>query len=304
MLDFRQLQVFMAVWDKRSLSQAAEAIYLTQPTVSAHLKALEEQLGVRLFDRSSREVIPTAAGEVLYPFVHKILRLNRQAEESISGLVGEGRGFLEVGASNIPGQYLLPAILGQFRKHRPMVEIKLFIADTRSVIEDVLEGQIELGIVGAAMERKKLDFEPCFSDELTFVIANDNPLAGKRQIEIEEFLNQPLIVREKGSGTRLTIERALAQHGISMDQLNIVIEMGSTEAVRQGVKAGLGSAFISLRAVQDYLDCGILHAVTVRGMEIKRNFYMVTRKNRTLSPINAAFMDFIRQKSVAVEDSP
>ncbi len=297
MLDFRQLQIFMAVWQHRSLSRAAETVHLTQPTVSAHLKSLEEQLNVRLFDRNSREVVPTRAGHVLFPYIRQMVKLNQQAREALSGFLGEGRGVLEVEASNIPGQYLLPALLGRFKQTRPLIEIRLYISDTAAVAEKVQSGAIELGMTGAVISKKRLRFDECFSDELVFITHTGHPLASKKVVSFEEVMAQPMIMREKGSGTRLTVERALSQRDVHVETMDVVMEMGSTEAVRQGVKAGLGCSFISKRAIQDDLTCGLLHAPAIEDFSIRRKFYLVTYRGRTLSPVTQAFAEFIKAEA-------
>ncbi len=297
MLDSRQLQVFMAIWEKRNLSLAAEAVFLTQPTVSAHLRALEEQLNVRLFNRTPKEVVPTAAGELLYPYIQRMVRLNRQAEEALSRFAGEEAGLLEIGASNIPGQYVLPRLLGAFRKERPGVDIRLRVADTARVSAEVLEGRIELGLVGARISRKRLIFQEWFHDELVFVTDPEHEFRKRSSINFHQMISQPFIMRERGSGTRLTIEKALSDRGISTDRLNIIMEMGSTEAVRQGVKAGVGCAIISSRAVRDDVDCGLLHTPRVTDFELKRKFYLVMCSGRTLSPVTETFRKFISANS-------
>ncbi len=297
MLDIKQLQVFLAVWEHRNISRAAQAVYLTQPTVSGHLKALEEQLGTRLFDRTSKKVAPTQAARVFYPYAKQIMDLNRQALEEMKGFLGEETGTLEIGASNIPGQYLLPPLLGLFKKIRPKIEIKLEISDTRKIVESVENGMVEIGLVGAKLKSPKVHFEECFSDELVFVAGPAHQLLRRKEIELDEMVAQPLITREGGSGTRLTIERALREKGVAADSMNIVVEMGSTEAVRQAVKAGIGCAIISKRAVKDDLECGLLQSIKIKGVSINRTFYLIWLKNRTLSPVTKLFISFLRSSA-------
>ena len=299
MLDFRQLQIFMAVWECRSISRAADAVHLTQPTVSAHLKALEDELGIKLFDRTSRKVVPTAAARILYPYIKRIIKLNRQAREELSAFMGEEKGMLELGASNIPGQYLLPVLVGEFKNSRPGIKIKINIDDTAGTVEKVSTGLLELGIVGAPLARKKLVFEECFSDELFFVTGPDEPAGDYSHITLDMLPEMPMIMRESGSGTRQTIENSLQPHGISMNDLNVVMEMGSTEAVRQAVKAGLGCAIISRRAVEDDIKCGLLRTVPLEGVRITRFFYTVRARGRTLPPLAESFLEFMFAKSAS-----
>ncbi len=297
MLDYRQLQVFLAIWQHRNISKAAEAIYLTQPTVSGHLKALEEQLDTKLFDRTSKEVVPTRAAKILFPYVKQIMNLNRQAMEEIKNFLGEEGGVLEIGASNIPGQYLLPPLLGRFKKLKPKMEIRLVISDTRAIVEQVHTGLLEIGLVGAEIKKHGLTFEECFQDELVFVVGPGHPFSERKEISFDEMVSQPLITRESGSGTRITIEQSFLAKGISPESLNILVEMGSTEAVRQAVKSDVGCAIISKRAIEGDLHCGLLHSPKVDNFAIVRTFYLVKHLKRTLSPIANSFAAFLNEKS-------
>ena len=293
MLEARQLQIFMALWHYRNFSRAAEAIYLTQPTISGHLKALEEYLGVKLFDRTPKEVVPTQAAKLLYPYVKEIMSLNNQALEEIRIFLGEEKGELKVGASNIPGQYILPPLLGQFKKLKPKIEIKLTISDTTKTIKAVEDGEVELGLVGAKIKNRNIKFEKCFDDELLFVVGPNHRFVNKDEITLEEMMDQPFVARELGSGTRLTIEKALWNKGIDPNNLKIVLEMGSTEAVRQAVKSNIGCAIISKKAIDDDLSCGLLYPIKIKDFSIVRAFYLITLQNRTLSPVANSFVKFL-----------
>ncbi len=301
MIDIRQLQVFMAVWENRSFSRAAQKIYLTQPTVSGHIRELEEALGVQLFDRGGRKVIPTRAGEFFYPFVRQILKLSSQAEREMALFLGEKKGSLNLGGSNIPGQYILPALISQFKASRPDVQVILRIADTAAITMAVADSDLELGMVGAVIPKTGLRFEPCFHEEMVLIVPPGHPFAGREQIGLDDLVSEPLIVREKGSGTRLAAENALKAAGnIQIKDLHIVAEIGSTEAVRQAVKAGLGCSIISRRAVEDDLKYGLLYASGLEGIELHRQFYLVWHSHRTPSPLASAFRDFILQKCRAL----
>ncbi len=293
-LDCRQLKIFLAVWEQKNISKAAQRLNLSQPTVSAHLKTLEEQLGVRLFDRTSRTVEPTVAAKVLYPHARRIIRLNRTALDELAAFVGNSLGHLDIGASNIPGQYLLPRLLASFKAGREGVKVSLKISDTMAIIREVDSGTVEIGLVGAKVENRRLEFQECFEDELIFVVGNNHELSGRKTISLEDVLSQPLVIREKGSGSRLTVERFFQEKGLDVSDMSVLMELGSTEAIRQAVKAGVGCAFISRRAVEDDLGCGLLQEIKVKGLYIKRHFYLTWSRNRTLSPVASAFMEFLK----------
>ncbi|HFB83988.1 MAG TPA: LysR family transcriptional regulator [Thermodesulfatator sp.] len=295
MLDFRQLQVFAKVYEQRSFSRAAEEVFLTQPTVSGHIKALEDFLGVRLFDRLGREVVPTRAGEILYPYARQALSLVAEAEREIRLFLGVEKGRLEIGGSNIPGQYLLPALIGAFKENYPGLELKLLIGDTQKVAEAVARGDIELGVIGARLTSfDDLLYQPCCDDELVLAASTNQNFP--EAIKLEDLERLPLIIREQGSGTRLTTEEALRERGFSLGKCRIIAEMGSTEAVKQAVKAGLGGSFISLRAIEEDLLSRRLRIIPVKGLNIRRHFYLVRHKGRSLSPPAAAFVDFLRKE--------
>ncbi|MCD6200021.1 MAG: LysR family transcriptional regulator [Deltaproteobacteria bacterium] len=300
MLDIRQLQIFLAVWENRSFSRAAHDVYLTQPTVSGHIRALEETLGVRLFDRSGKDVTPTKAGEVLYPFARQILRLNLQAEREIVMFLGQEKGSLDLGGSNIPGQYILPGVIGRFKAERPNIKVILRISDTAAIVAAVANGELELGMVGAVVQKKGLSFEPCLHDDMVLIVSPGHRLADCRQASIDDLASEPFVLREKGSGTRLATEHAMQAAGnLQFSDLQIVAEMGSTEAIRQAVKAGLGCSIISRRAVTDDLEHGLLFAPVLEGVQLSRQFYLIWHNQRTLSPLAHAFRSFLLSEDLS-----
>ncbi len=296
MFDLRQIQVFLAVWKTRSFTKAAKEIHLTQPTVSGHIKALEDALGIQLFDRSGRKAVPTKAGEAFYPHARQIMRLFDKARRTMDTFCGGDSGELEVGGSNIPGQYILPLLIGRFKEGRPNCRIVLRIDDTSGIVSQVEHGELELGMVGGVVKRNTLHFEPCLEDRLLLVMPPGHRLAGKVDVSVEEILEEPFVAREVGSGSRMAAERALRDIGIEGFQgLNVVAEMGSTEAVRQAVKAGVGLAFISERAVKEDMEHGLLASATLEEMTLERSFYLVWHAKRSLSPLAEAFRDFVME---------
>jgi len=300
MIEIRQFQVFLAVWENRSFSRAAQEVYLTQPSVSGHIRALEEILGVRLFDRSGKDVTPTSAGEVLYPFARQILRLNLQAEREIAMFLGQEKGSLDLGGSNVPGQYILPGVIGRFKAERPNIKVILRISDTATIVASVANGELELGLVGAVVPKKGISFEPCFHDDMILVVPPGHRFADRGQVSIDDIASEPFVLREKGSGTRLTMERALRAAGnLQISDLQIVTEMGSAEAIRQAVRAGLGCSIISRRVVTDDLEHGLLYASVLEGVQLGRQFYLIWHNQRSLSPLALAFRDFLFSQDVS-----
>ncbi len=292
MVDLRKLEALVAVVETGSFSRAAEKIHLTQPTISGHIKALEEYFGLRLFDRHTRSVNPTRAGRLLYDYAKKLLLLYRELEREMAYFKGEKVGKLDLGGSTIPGQYILPQLIADFRKAYPGISVFLKVGDTKEIIEKVREGELEIGMVGAQEEDPELVFEACCEDEIVLIAAAQNRFS---RVSLEELPELPLIAREPGSGTWRTALKALEEKGLSPQKLTLVAEMGSTEAVKQAVKAGLGLAFVSRKAVEEELSRHEIQILPLKGLRIRRHFFLVYPARRTLSPPAQAFLNFYRK---------
>jgi DNA-binding transcriptional LysR family regulator len=295
-MDLWQLKIFCKVIELKSFSKAGDAVHLSQPTVSSHIKDLEDHFGMRLVDRMSRQAQPTKAGELLYDYAHRLIALRNKAEEAMAEFSGKIKGNLTIGGSTIPGAYVLPRIIGLFSKRYPEVKIALKVADTSKVISRVLGGRIEVGLVGAKSNDKQLRQIPVVSDEMCLVVPADHPWAKRQRVKIKELLDEPFIVREVGSGTLRSIEHQLQKKGYTFADFKIVAEMGSTEAVRQAVKNNVGLSILSAVAVADDIKAGLLKAIPIEGLQLKRSFYLITHLQRTPSPLCNAFIDFFMQE--------
>jgi len=297
-MDIRALEVFCRIVELKSFSKAAEAVYLTQPTVSGHIKVLEEFVGVKLLDRLGREVLPTKAGELLYGYAKQILALRNQAIQALEEYKGSLKGHLVIGGSTIPGEYVLPALLATFKARYPEISITLKIADSREIVRGVLEGTVELGAVGAKFDDGQLIYLKLLEDELVLALPPGHAWASKPVVALEELVEQPMILREVGSGSRKVFEEALHAARLNSSALAVVAELGSTEAVRQAVKSGAGISVISLRAIQEDLERGALRTVPLEGIRLTRDFYLVYHKNRSRSPLCETFATFLLESVV------
>lgn len=296
-MDLRQLEVLCKIVELKSFSRAAEAIFLTQPTVSGHIKTLEEEVGTRLLDRLDKEVVPTRAGLILYRYARKILELRHEARQALDQFLGSLQGELLIGGSTIPGEYILPGLIGQFRLRSPQVVVTLRIGDTRRIIRAVGEGELELALVGARPQESRVELRPYMRDEVVLVVPPGHQWVERGEIGAEDLKGVPFVMRERGSGTRDAIERALGEAGISTNQIAVAAELGSTEAIRQGVRAGVGPAFLSRRALIDDLAAGRLVEVKVDGLRLERDFFIATQRGRTRSPVAQAFLDFLDEQA-------
>jgi DNA-binding transcriptional LysR family regulator len=296
-IDFRHLETFRRVADLKSFSRAADDLFLTQPTVSGHILSLEKSLSLRLFDRTGKEARLTKAGEVFLRYASKILTARKDLLNALSEFSQGIGGELSLGASTIPGEYLLPKLMGDFKKEHPHFTLSLKIADTKEIVQYVLQGSVELGMIGAKVEHPSLHYEKYGDDEVIAVAPSGHPLARKRRVDVEELLKEPWIIREEGSGTQMAVEKALRKKGKSLKEFNVGMEMGSTSSVKEGVKARLGLAFISKRAVEEELNQGLFCQMAVEGMEsISRQIYIVSHRGRTFSPIGTEFIRFLKRK--------
>lgn len=296
-MDLRRLEVFVKVAELGSFSRAAEALFLTQPTVSEHVRGLEEDLGVQLLDRLGRGAVPTPAGEVLLTYARRVLVLMREARQAIDQFQGRLSGELVMGGSTIPGEYVLPALIGQFKAKFPDVSISLRVGDSRQVSEWLEEGRLEIGVVGARPASRALQARELMADEIVLVVPAHHPWNGRTEVTLADVQNQPLILRERGSGTREAFERALAEAGTELGAFRIAGEMGSTQAVKQAVRAGVGVTMISRRAVDDECRARLLWSLKVRDLNVARAFFLVTHRERTRSPLAQAFLEYVESQA-------
>ena len=292
-MDIRRLEVFCKVVELGNFTRAAEAALLSQPSVSEHIRALEEHFDEKLIDRLGRRAQPTHAGKILYQYAQRIIQLKDEANQSIRQYQGTLAGKLALGASTIPGAYVLPCQIESFKTSYPAVDLMLKIAGSAQVVEDVLAGTLELALVGTLCKDQRIECEPMFGDELVLTVAPEHPWARRDFVLPGELVDTPFIMREPGSGTRTEMTQALRGVGVECSHFQVVAEMGSNEAVRQGVRACIGVAILSLLSVQEDLDRGILVMVPVQGLTMPRSFYLIQRRNRQLSPLAMAFYQYL-----------
>jgi DNA-binding transcriptional LysR family regulator len=296
-MDLRALEVFCKIVELRSFSRAAEAVHLTQPTVSGHIKALETELELRLFDRAGRTVTPTRAGELLHSYARRLLALRDETLQAINEHKGGLKGHLTVGGSSIPGAYILPPLVAAFKRAHPDVTMTLHVIDSREIVRGVIEGIYEVGMVGARFEEGRVHYKPFTHDELVLAVPAGHPWAGRATVRLSELAGQSFIMRERGSGTRKVMERALGDHDVDPGSLRVVLEVTGNEAVRQALRAGAGIAVISRRAIEDDIRCKTVTALRIHGVKLLRDFFLVTHRNQSRSPLGNAFLSFLQQSA-------
>jgi DNA-binding transcriptional LysR family regulator len=289
-MELKYIEIFCAVAELKNFSKAAQALHLTQPTVSIHIKSLEDEFSTRLFDRMGRTVLLTQAGEILYRYAKEIVQLKEDARLAMEKLKGTMSGRLVIGASTIPGEYILPPLLARFRDSYPEIFPALKIGDSSDIHKSVLEGEVDVGIVGAAIRDTNIVSKKFLDDELVLV---SSATLKSSTLDTRALKDIPLLVREPGSGSRGTLEKHLKKIGLTIEDLNVVAEVGSSQAVIQAVESGMGMAFISRLSVVREIENKVLKTVPLKGIEIKRNFYIITHRLRFKSRICRTFIEFL-----------
>jgi DNA-binding transcriptional LysR family regulator len=291
-MDIHHLRIFVSVYKNRSFTRASEEMHISQPTISEHMKNLENSLGCKLFDRLGRSILPTTEADLLYPKTLQLLDDLGRIQEEITAAGTSIKGQLIIGASTIPGTYILPRLAYSFKKQYPDVAFEILIEDSAKITGMVLQHDLPYGIVGAKIISDKLFYEPLFEDELVLV-ATKKVLAQKT-VTLKKLASVPFLQREIGSGTRHTFENFLSKSNTATDDFNIVATLGSTSAVKQAVKESLGASVISRIAVQEELGNKKLQEITIRGLRMKRKFYLVRQKKRTLPPRYSVFCSHLK----------
>ncbi len=300
MLENFRLRVFREVANQASFRRAAEVLYITQPAVTQQIKALEEELGSRLFDRSGGKVRLTGAGELLLRRAAEAESTLSRAIEEIGSLQGEVRGALHVAASTTIAQYVLPRLLAEFARQHPAARLELESANTQRVVEAVASGDAPIGLIEGPAHRQELRVERWLEDELVLVVPCGHAWAGK-EISLNALASAKLLVRERGSGTREVLEQALKRAGAPLLPVQIAMELSSTEAILACVEAGLGAGFPSRFALERQRALGTLAVVKVKGLRVTREFSMLHPRGPKTNTAALAFAEHLAAFAQAVE---
>ena len=291
-MDTRQLAAFCAVVERKSFSQAAERLGVTQPAVSLQIRSLEQRLGRQLLDRSGRRVEPTEAGVRLYASAQRLLAAEEHLlEELDADEEGALTGTLELGASTGPGGTVVPLLLCEFQERNPEVRVRLTVSDTQTLVDSVADRELELGIVGAGRRHRGVSFEPFFRDEVVLAVATDHRFAGKT-ISLDDLRGEHLIVMQDGAGVRQVLEDELRKAGMRLRDLDVRLELGLQESVRSAVLAGHGVAFISRLAVDADLAAGRIATARVRGLDPVREIFLARATGRSETRAARGFVAF------------
>jgi DNA-binding transcriptional LysR family regulator len=300
-LQLPYLDTFSRAAELSSFTAAAKALRLTQAAVSQRVQALEKALGTPLFQRQGGRVLLTEAGRKLYDCAQRILDLHRQARREISGREAPVGGELLLAASSVPGEHLLPTLLGRFGRQHPHIRVRATVGDSMGVMAQVERGEVSLGLVGRKTDNPHLQFRYLASDRMVLVVPQGHALGGRKKVSMKQLARHPLILREVGSGLRHCFEKSLDKAGLSLADLRVALELGSNEAIKEAVLRGVGVAILSTCAVQKELRAEQLHALGLSGLHCDRDMYVVQDLRRVLPLPARLFLLFLETHPIAAE---
>ncbi len=297
-ITIQQMEALVSLVREGSFSRAADKMFLTQPALTKSIKNVENCLGRRVVTRNKNGVTLTAEGRVVYAYARRIIGLRDEAGEKIMQMQGHTGGDIYIGASTIPATYLLPSALNIFRKKDDSVRVHVRAADSAETVNMVLAHEVQLGIIGKKPQNGKLIAESLWHDRIALAVPGNHPWQKRKSVTLAELLREPFVAREKGSATRDVLESYLKEHmAASISQLNICCELGSSEAVKEAIIAGIGISFLSLHAIKRELQQGLLTEIKLNGCQIEREFYLIRSKQCDLEPFHRRFIDFIKKYS-------
>ena len=292
-LNIENLKMFCLVVDEGSISQAARLSFVSQPAVTRQINQLENFYGTLLFDRTGGKLKVTEAGKILYPYAKTIVNDFNRSKEAVQQETGKYNANLQVGATFTIGEYLLPSLLGRFKKQKPDIKVTLTIKNTPSILEDLTNYVIDLALVEGIVENNDLTVEKFADDELILVCAPDHKW--EKKIDLEELVNERMIWRESISGTRLIVENMLREYGV-LEKIDSYMEIGSTQAIKSAVEAGLGVSILPRLTVSRELEQGTLREVSMDGVNLTRNLWMVRKPQRFSKAWISDFLELIMSK--------
>ncbi|MFI3172310.1 MAG: selenium metabolism-associated LysR family transcriptional regulator [Eubacteriales bacterium] len=297
-MNLKQIEAFVQIAEGKSFSKAAKELYLTQPTISAHIASLEKELNVRLFVRNTKEVNLSPDGEILYAYATKMIKLQKEIEYAFGKEGKEEKQCIRVAASSINSQYILPDLMIQFCKDYVGEQFNIIETDSLGAIESVVNRNVDIGFVGTEIEKKNCKYIPFYSDELVIITPNTekySKLKNLSSVSIDWILEEAIIMREEGSGTRKEVEKQLLQCGMDLKALNVVASIENTETIKTSVAKGMGISMISKLAVEEEVASGKLLQFAFANQDSVRQLYVVYNKNFQLTHSTQRFLKVVKE---------
>jgi len=293
MLNCAEVQVFAVAAETENFSETARRLHLSQPSVSQRIHSLEQQLGLRLFERSGRGVTLTSAGRVLLPLAHNLMDLIREIEETMWSLGDEVTGNIAIGCTTTAGKYALPLLAAAFNREYPNVRITIQMCHPGSPVEPVLREEVHVGISDSRVVHRDIEWQPFFTDRVVLIAPPSHPFASSLSVEPGDLLEQPFILREEGCSTNRMIEAAFGEYGIGLNELRVVMAVGNSEAIEMAVEHGLGIAFVSRLAARRGLESGHVVEVPVEGVSLERPLYAIRNAAAPKAPAESRLWEFL-----------
>lgn len=303
-MNLKQLEAFVKVAEENSFSKAGKELYLTQPTISAHITSLEKEFNVRLFIRNTKEVNLSEDGKILYHYARQMVDLEREIENAFGNQDPEESHCISIAASTIPAQYLLPKILKIFNEKYPDEQFKLTESDSAGVVEQIVAHKIDVGFTGTVLEKKHCQYIPFYKDKLAIITPNTEKyrrIKEERSTDVSWLLSEHFIMREEGSGTRKEMEKQLLHVGVDPDKLDVVATIANQETIKKSVSQGLGIAILSRLASEEEAMSGKILAIPIPGAEEGRDINLVYNKNYQLSKSAKRFIKIVQEVSFGQE---
>ena len=307
-MNLKQLEAFVQIADTGSFSKAAKDLYLTQPTISAHVSTLEKELNTRLFVRNTKEVKVSESGAVLYDYAKQMIVLQKKIEDTFAVREEKAQQRITIAASTIPAQYLLPDILAAFNEKYPNQQFKIVEADSAQVVEMVVNHKVDVGFTGTVIDKRLCKYIPFYQDELIAITPNNDKYRNKDYKDATWIVSEPLIMREEGSGTRKEAEKQLKKIGVNVSKLNVIASMENPEAIKRAVASGMGISLISKLAAEAELEKGNLLAFPISSEDMRRDINLIYNRNLQLSRSSDRLVKVVKEmykkkeRSVKVEE--
>lgn len=293
MIEVHELQVFLAAAEDENFSAAARKLHLSQPAISFQIQGLEQRLNIQLFQRMGKRIALTEAGRELLPMARDMVNLSSRIEETMCLQQGIVKGHVQIGCSTSPGKYILPHLIGAFRKQFPDVQFSVEVMTRQDVEEKLVAKQIHIGVLSLCSKHKDLECFPFFTDVLVLIVAANHPWAARGEIAPTELKDADWILREGGAATRQLVLTTFAEQGLPADDLRVAMELGSVEAIEAAVEAGHGVSFVSRVAALRGLELGRIKTVNVTGLDVRRQIFLARNKMRTCTCAQLKFREFI-----------
>jgi len=296
-MDFRRLETFVRIAKHQSFTKAAEELYLTQPTLSGHIQALEERMGVILFNRCGKQVTLTDAGRIMYNYAVNLLNLREQALYSLARYKGQLEGELVIAASTIPQNYLLPGLLTALNRRYPAIRYTIRQFDSGGVMGAIISGDMDFGFVGVDTSFPELEMYKLCEDRLILITPGGDCLEGSegQSVTWAQIKDKRFILRERGSGTGKLFLKGLKEKGVELGDLQVIAQVENPDTIKQFVQQGLGVAVVSEMSVKTEIQLGQLRAYHISDLDLERSFYFISHKNRVFSPVTRAFKEFTQE---------